>query len=418
MKFICESLPNLKTSTIVILTRNGASNDVVPGLSTIMMGSMRRGTSTYSETEIARMTDGKGSELFTTIEKDFSAIGIRTVPEETLETIPLLVDILANPLLPESVIESEKKNLTERIMEFRQNPLNNLIIFENDETVFGKEHPLSTPVTGIPETIETIKKRDIIETLESSFFRDPVALILGNFTIEETETLETEILSKWENSDIMETTASDPFPRSQTPRWNLKTLEEKHAKNAYLALNVRTDPEFQSFINSRVAYAILGGSFGSRMLKMRDETGLSYIAMATSHLSGNTGVVMCVMDVDSNRVQEGLQTVFEILYSLSRDGVGETEYNTSLEFLFGQLDLSFDHPRDLIRLMVNGHLYNAPKTLDAYYSSFDDLTQEDFNSWCRNIITPETLSLSVAGKFQQEQVKKTWNEIQMKRDNL
>lgn len=94
MIITCESLPNLRTTTIVIVARHGASHDVVAGLTSVLMGSIQRGTSNFSETEIARMIDGKGSELFSIVEKDFSALGIRTVPKDAEAATSLLVEIV------------------------------------------------------------------------------------------------------------------------------------------------------------------------------------------------------------------------------------------------------------------------------------------------------------------------------------
>ncbi|MFW9995497.1 MAG: M16 family metallopeptidase [Candidatus Odinarchaeota archaeon] len=411
MNVIVQSLPNLRTVTVALVTRHGTSHDKLGGITRVLVPSLARGTAFRSEEEIFTLVNGKGGEFLNIIEKDYTAIGLRVIPRETEMAFKLLFEMLAEPLLQEHIIEIEKMNAIQRIEQVKANPLYRMVIFESEKPVFGDNHPISRPITGFPEEITRITREVVLEHLRTKFLVDPVVIILGNFDENTAEHFKSTVQSLFEEKSLLVTGSPASFPPVEVPPWNIHQAPQEMASNAYLSLNFRVEPDKCSLTMIELVSAIIGGSMGSRMYKLRDQTGLSYVFFSEGKMVGNTGAVKSIMDVGPERLEEGVKALFGIINNLSDEEISNTELYNNQNYLAGKMDMNFDQPFQLLRVIINDLIHGGPRSFEDYYQEITQITPKDLLKWFRGVWKPETISLTAGGKFDREILEKNWEDL-------
>jgi predicted Zn-dependent peptidase len=412
VKVQIESLPNLNSTTAAIVVHHGGIHDREAGTSQIALQTMKRATELQSEKDLVKVIDGKGSRLFHSIQKDYSLIGIRTIKKEFERGISTLVEVMSQPLLSEDMIEIEKGNLVQRIRQIKQNPLHNLLYLENDKVIFGENHPYSNPAIGKEETVKSIGREDIVKFFENEFYIKPFGIMIGNFDALSKDEYSNYLRSEIEKSDINFVSQKEEIPPISVPHWNLSSNYQEGSQNAYIGFNFRTKPTENLLSMSRYAAVLIGESGSSRLFKLRDTTGLSYMCYGYRKLINDTGYVGGLLDVASDRVQEAIRAVTDILFNIKKVQIPQQEHQDVYNYLMGKIDLSFDQPEQMIQTLANSTIHNGPKTMEEYYSTFENITPEVFHDWCQQNILPETISLSIDGKFDIDEINETWGEIQ------
>src|SRR4030042_1816270 len=82
MKKINESLPHLSSVTMAICTGHGSVHDKVPGLGALLLPVLGRETRHHSEIDLNLLIEGRGSHLVFESSRNYSVMGIRSVPSE------------------------------------------------------------------------------------------------------------------------------------------------------------------------------------------------------------------------------------------------------------------------------------------------------------------------------------------------
>ena len=412
VKIHVESLPNLNSTTATIVVYHGGIHDRIAGTSQIAIQAMKRATKLHSEEALSEIVDGKGSRLFHSVQKDYSIIGIRTIRDEFKKGITTLMEVLSQPLLSEEIIEIEKGNLLQRIRQIKQNPLQNLLYLKNDQAIFGQGHPYSNPEIGTEKSVKQVAKTDIKTFFEAEFFVKPFGLMIGNFDDLPVESYSNHFISELEKSNLNLASRTEEIPKISVPSWNLATHVQEGAKNAYIGFNFRMKSPENLLSMSRYAAVLIGESWSSRLFKLRDTTGLSYLCHGYRKLINHTGYVGGILDVASDRVQEALKAVIDILINVKNQEIPQQEHQDVYNYIMGKIDLSFDRPELLIQTLANNSVHDGPKTMEEYYSTFKNVTPEAFHTWCQNNIHPDTISLTIDGKYDTKEVEDTWKKIQ------
>ena len=175
--------------------------------------------------------------------------------------------------------------------------------------------------------------------------------------------------------------ARDPLIKEKIIR---KENAKQSAVRIGLEMPVQTHPDF---LKLNILNTILGGYFGSRLMKnIREEKGYTYgIGSALISLK-NAGLLIIVSEVGAAYAKETVNEIFKEINRLKNEIISDEELSLVKNYMMGDFLRSFDGPFALS---------------ESYRSIIDfDLTPDYFNQGIETIktITPEKI-LQLANQY-------------------
>lgn len=370
---------HFRTCTLGLVTNHGAAADSVAGSTAVLVQVMKRGSSRYSEQDIARLIDGKGGIFFTAVKKDYVVFGARVLPKYLEMTLNLLFDLLSNPLLEINGFEVEREKLLQNVQQINANSLQKMLFFDADKAVFGSTHPLGRSQIGDEESLSNMRVDDLHTTL-TNFNKQPWGFLVGKF--------DQAILSKVQ-------TKFDAFSPPRPPSGHQTHLPDRQKankvavispvpsdRNVYLCLNITAKATPINVAFCRFSSALLGGSFGSRMFTiLRDQLGLGYIVGSNLSILDDTLIVKCFMETNPARVGKALDRLTDLVLDLGRTPVLQREFDITRDFLINGLDLDFDSCIGITAKMINRKVHSLDESIDSIYAEIQRVDPEGLNLW-------------------------------------
>ncbi|UCG89899.1 MAG: insulinase family protein [Candidatus Heimdallarchaeota archaeon] len=405
---VIRPYPNLRTICLGIVTHRGAAHDKLAGTTQVLLQTMARGTEQHNETEIARLIDGTGGSLFSSTEKDFSIIGAQIQPKYAIRTLDLLFEMISHPTLEEPHFLIEKQNLVQIFHQVRSNPIRRMMIFDADKATFGENHPLGRSQIGTPESLGKLTRDDLQKT-HHELLINPWGFAVGAIS----EGLHKQIdqkLTEFLSNQRTKTQKLQSFPQREIQPNNLIAASSKEEGSVYLCVNIVTDANPNTIGLARFSSALLGESFGSRMFSiLREQKAFGYIAGSTLKLLDKSLVLRCYMETSPKRTEEAINSLVELLTDIRREIISQEEYDTTRDFILGQLDLSFDDSRSTASRIINRGVHGLPPNIESGYKEIEVVTSEGINSWWKEtLLCPENVSLAIVGDINFAQIQESW----------
>lgn len=407
---VIRSYPNQRTVCLGIVTHRGAAHDTLAGTTQVLLQTMARGTKQHNEIEIARYIDGTGGSLFSSTEKDFSIIGAQIQPKYVIRTLDLLFEMISHPSLEESHFLIEKQNLVQIFHQVQSNPIRRMMIFDADKATFGENHPLGRSQIGTPESLEKLTKDDL-QDVHHELLINPWGFAVGAIS----ESLHKQIdqkLTEFLSNQRIKAQKLQSFPQREIPPNNLVAISTKEEGSVYLCVNIITDASPSTIGLARFSSALLGESFGSRMFSiLREQKAFGYIAGSTLKLLNKSLVLRCYAETSPKRTEEAIDSLVELLTDISREIISQEEYNTTRDFILGQLDLSFDDSRSTASRIINRGVHGLPPNIESGYKEIEAVSSEEINSWWKKtLLRPENVSLAIVGDINPAQIQESWKK--------
>jgi len=404
---IILSFPNLRTCTVGIVTKRGTVQDQIPGTTQVLLQTITRETSNYSEQQIARKIDGKGGNLFLLVEKDFAVIGAQVRPRYAEDTFDLLFDMIKNPSLNPKHIEIETQNLIQVYQRIMANALQRLIFFEADKAVFGEKNPYSQSLIGNLESLKSISSENL-HNIMPDLLIEPWGFAIGYLPKEFGKKIAEKIGSQLAVGKSKILIKKDNFSKQIKPK-RLITSSTKEDENAYICLNLAIDMQASKLGCIRFSSGILGESYGSRMFSvLRDKKAFGYLTGSVIKLLANKIILRCFMETKPSRATEAIESLIGLISNLVEKEISTTEYKTTKNYLLGMQDLSLDDSRIIASRIINRKVHGLTPNIKASYKEIEQVTPKKLHKLWKSIFKPENLSLAISGDINPKEIENYW----------
>lgn len=359
----------------------------------LMRGTMNR---TFDEIYNALESVGAGLGFNTGVHK--SGFNGRSLAEDLPLLLNLLVESLTMPTFPKAEIEKLRAQLLTGLA-IRAEDTSDMASMVFDKILF-KDHPYSRPEDGYPETIQNIKRADLVKFHREHFGpRRMVMAVVGGVEPEQAVRQVRRALGGWQVKDQK---APLPLP----PLKPLKKAVSKHHRIPGKAQSdlimgttgpMRRDPEFMS---ASIGNNILGqfGMMGRIGDVVREKSGLAYYAYSSLSAGIGPGSWEVSAGVNPQNVKKAADLIRDELKRFVQEGVTTDELADTKANFIGRLPLSLESNGGVANALLNIERHQLG--LD-YYHRYQDLvnevTAEDILSTARKFIHPDRLAAAVAG---------------------
>ena len=326
---------------------------------------IKEGTTHYNSAAIAEQIDFHGATLSTPTNLDNSNIIFYCLGKHFRTLIPLVTDLLLNPIFPQEELDTLMENSKRKLQVDLTK--NDVVAYRKiTEFIFGDQHPYG--YNSNKKTYDSVKRKDLIQHFQKHYTaRNCQLFISGRVTDEVLKLLEENI-------------GQIPVGRkSRLPKFKLTTEipEKRHIaipNSMQAAIRIgkriigRTHPDFTGFT---VLNTILGGYFGSRlMMNIREDKGYTYNIYSTQDTMLHDACFYVATDVGNDFIDAAKKEIYLEIEKLQNDLIPDGELQMVRNYMLGNMLNMVDGPFHISDVIKTMKLNKLP------YQYFDDLVNE------------------------------------------
>lgn len=368
------------------------------GLAEYTTYSLMRGTKKRTFDKIYNELESIGASLGFSAGVHTSGFNGRSLAEDLPLLLSLLSESLISPLFPKVELEKLRAQLLTGLA-IRAQDTSDMASMVFDGILF-KDHPYSRPEDGYPETIQKIRRSDLVRFHREHYGpRGMVMAVVGAVKPEEAIRQVKRALGSWQVN------GQEEVPVLPDPKLLKKTVSKHHRipgkSQSDLVVGTngprRRDPEYMS---ASLGNNILGqfGMMGRIGDVVREKSGLAYYAYSSLSAGTGPGSWEVSAGVNPQNVNKARDLICAELDRFVQEAVTEEELADSQANFVGRLPLSLESNGGVASALLNIERHKLG--LD-YYRRYPDLvkevTREEILNTARKFIDVSKLAISVAG---------------------
>ncbi|MFN8020284.1 MAG: pitrilysin family protein [Acidimicrobiales bacterium] len=345
-----ERVPGTRSVATGVWVAVGARDEQAEasGVSHFLEHLLFKGTPRRSAIDISRTIDRCGGDINAFTTKEYTAYYCR-LPERHAEVgVELLGDVLCDPTIAESDVDTERLVILEEIAMDDDSP---------DDVVqrlFGEQlypdHPLGRDTAGSPDTVEVLRAAEVRDFFERHYTAGSMVVSVAGPRDHD------EMVSLVERSFARVRPGDGRVPRSAPVAVGSSTSLDDDTEQVHLVIGGRgvpredVDREALDVVNH-----VLGGGLSSRLFEqLREARGLVYSVYSGLACYADTGSWSISTSTQPHHADEVASIVSSELQRLVDDGITDDELDVAVGYLTGAYELGLEDTGS--RMMRNGGL--------------------------------------------------------------
>ena len=309
---------------------------------------LTEGTNTLDEEQLSEFFDFHASEVHPFSGFSQEGISLLTTKKHLAKVLPVFLSLFTEAIFPEEKIQKKKalRKVSLRL-EMEKNASRASMLFRN--SLFGPNHPYGQEVKE--ELIDEVTREDLLQYYQSQLWKDAELLISGDFNASELQKLIQDLGAI--PKVILENRSSEYAVEGIE-----SIVEEKpDALQTSIRIGAWSIPKKdQDFIPLTVFNTVLGGYFGSRLVKnIREDKGHTYGIHSSLGEIDDFNYWVIAADVQKNYRNEVIQEIYKEIRTLSEEPIGMEEMEQVRNYLIGQMVGKFSSSFDLVDRFKSVH---------------------------------------------------------------
>ena len=302
------------------------------GLAAFTAGLLREGTRKRPSLQLDGELEDLAAHLTTRASLETSAVRLNCLRETLPQALDLLADVLQNPAFAKEDVERVRGLLLTGLLQKRSSAVA-LAADEVARRAWGEQHPWGQPAGGTAASLEKIAAADLVK-FHDSYYRpnNAIVSVAGDVTPAEIHKLLEARLAGWKPKPLPK--LKPPPPPALLPR-AITLVDEPGASQAQIWAFVRGSPAAgPDALGLRVANAILGGQFGSRLNQtLREAKGYTYGARSRVSELREAGLVIASGGFRASVTAESLAALVSEFAAFETGALREGELERARESL-------------------------------------------------------------------------------------
>jgi len=368
---------------IEMIFRAGSYQQNMPLLADTTNTMLEEGTKEHNSEEIASMLDYYGSFLETSAHHDYATVSLYTLGKHTNKVLPLLEELIKEPVFPQSELDVYVKNKKQRFLVDGEKV--RIVAARNfPALLFGDKHPYGH--ANKMDEFDALKREYLQNFHKAHYSPDHCAIIISG----QVEDKHLKLLAdhfgnaSWEKQSNGANKVVEPIADAEKKHF----IEKKGALQSAIKLGrplfLKSNPDSIPF---QILNTILGGYFGSRLMSnIREDKGYTYGIGSGVIFLKHAGYFQISSEVGSDVCDKALVEVYKELDRLCTETIPAEELQLVKNYLLGNFMRSMDGPFALADRFKNIWLHGLDY---SYYEKYLDVI---------NSITAAELK-DLAGKY-------------------
>lgn len=383
----------------------GRSFEPQVGISNFSARIMQEGTENYSGLEFARVLDDYGASLSSESGYESSNFNLTTLTKHLGSTIPLLGELLLRPTFPSKELQILKARSI-RNLEIEEKRTAFIARKKFNHLLNGNEHPYGR-IAEVSD-IENLAIDPLKSFYEKYFSLTNCTLVASGRFDEATllDLLNKEFGAASQLNPSLKVSLEDSGAKAALPGLTngLHYFEKADTMQATVRVGHRGfERSHEDYYPMRVVNTILGGYFGSRLMKnIREEKGFTYGIHSAWLSMKYSGTFLIQTDVGNEYIRPTLDEIRKEIHLLIDEGARDGELELVKNFMLGRSASARETPSQIgsmIRTcLVNGFEFSE---FDRQFEVIQSVQSEDIKRLAAQYLLPENLLEVVCGNMNQ-----------------
>lgn len=398
LKLIVYQQSDLPTVSVSLVLRGGSIFDgASPGVASMTMDLLTKGTKSRNATQIADEIDFLGGNLGAGANWDNSTVSLSILSKYLDKGMELMADVALNPGFPEEELNRSREQRLAAILQ-RKSSAPALASLQFNKAVFGN-HPYGNSADGTETSIKELK-RDALAQFHAQHFlpNNSFIVAVGDATPEKMKALVEKLFGAWKKGSIVE----KQFPEiREVDRTKIQIVDRAGAVQSSIVIgHVGVERKNTDFIPLMVLNTMLGGYFGSRLnLNLREDKGYTYGARSSFDSRMYRGTFSMGADVRNEVTDSAVTEFLSELRRICKEPVPQDELDGVKSYLTGLFPIQIETPSQVAMRIVSIELYALGKTYyNTYNSRIQAVTAADISRVAKQYLHPDNLIIVCAGK--------------------
>ena len=354
------------------------------------------GSENLSSKEIAEKLDFFGAFIQPSPSKDFGNMTLYTLIKYLPETIKILEDIIKKPTFPEKEFNTHK-NKRKQQFQIELGKVANIARREFNEQLFGLNHPYGKKAELAD--YENITREDLIYFHNSFYHPDNCKIILsGKINHDILSLINKHFGNNWEKVISSKETT---YQIKDTIKTTSVIEKEDVSQSAIRVGKVTINKDHPDFHKLKITNTLLGGYFGSRLMKkIREEKGYTYGISSVLVSMKHAGYMVILSEVGKDVAKNAIEDIFFEINNLKTELVSKEELALVKNYMLGDLLRAFDGAFEIssaYRTIIDfdldhNYLNDAIKTIHK-------ITSEDIKEMANIYFDEKSFVKTIAGKY-------------------
>jgi zinc protease len=416
LRVVVVERPGLPLLAAEVLVRTGAEVDPkdLAGTASMTGSLLIKGTETMTAPQIASAIESLGGSIDSGAHWEASRATIVVMSDKAEPALKILSDVVLHPTFKDEEIDRLKNQTLDGLRVALRQP-GALTQFVLGRALFG-DAPYGHSHTGTMESVQAIKRDDIVKLYQTYYVPENAALILsGNLTLEQGRKYAEQFFGDWKGS-----LPSQPVPPSGTAKeWKPGNIVIDMPEAGQAAVTLarpgvkRSSPDYYAGL---VANAALGTGFVSRLNReIRIKRGLSYGARSSLEARRDVGPFVATAQTKNESADEVAKLMQIELKRLKTDPVQGDELKSRQAVLVGSYARSLETNGGFVGKISAMITNDLPlDTLNKFIPAVNAITSADVSAFAEKYFeTP--LSLIIVGKAADflEPLKKDFSDVKV-----
>ena len=389
LRVVTERVPWVRSASVGLWVNVGSRDEgpTVAGAAHFLEHLLFKATPTRTSVEIAQAVDAVGGELNAFTAKEHTCYYAHVLDDDLELAVDLVADVVLNGRCEPDDVEVERDVVLEEIAMRDDDPEDTLgDVFLS--AMFG-DHPVGRPVIGTVESVTAMTRNQLRSFHVRRYIPERMVLaVAGNIDHDHV----VKLARNYFRTRLQK--GHKPLPPRQAAgrlagRPGL-ALVNRDCEQTHLTLGVRVpgrnwpDRWALSVLNTAV-----GGGLSSRLFQqIRETRGLAYSVYSAVDTFCDSGSFSVYAGCLPERFDEVVRLTAEVLETVSRDGITESECAIAKGSMRGGLVLSMEDSASRMNRLGRSELnYGEYRSIASTLRHIDEVTLEDVNAVARKVLS-------------------------------
>jgi zinc protease len=357
---------------------------------------LSEGTANHTAQQLAELIDYYGAFYEASQTADFCTVEMNVLNKHLQNVLPLLFEIITEPTFPESELNIFKINGKQRLA-VENEKVQSIARRKFSELLFGNDHPYGNNIQA--GDFDLLHRDHLIGYHHKQYTSEHCTMLVAGMVHDDTLNSLNGFLGKanWSRSNG----AAAPFAKINSAQQRKHFVEKDNAvQNAIRIGKVMFNKTHADYLGMLVLNTILGGYFGSRLMKnIREDKGYTYGIGSAIISMQHAGMFFIASEVGSDVSEAALTEIYKELALLRNEPIGEEELATVKSYMLGQFLKSIDGAFNLADRWKGLLFYNLG--YDYYYryiETIKSITAEQLQLLAQKYFDEESFTELVVGK--------------------
>lgn len=367
------------------------------GLPGIMTSAMRNGGSeAYPENELNQLLEDKAARIEFGMGQNSGSVSLNALREDFIDLLPVLVDVMQNPLMPQEKIDLAIRQQRSAIS--RRNDNAQQIGFREFSKLIYGENSLQGRTTEL-YTLDNITREDLIEFHQNAYTGENMMIgLVGDFKVEEIKPILEEAFAAIPAGEENEFNFAEMDYEFES---SINFVDKSDVNQSVVLMGhiggFRDNPDYAAL---QAMNEVLSGGFSGRLFQnVRSDQGLAYFVFGNYGSSTlYRGQFYAGVFTRSEATAEAINSVRREMEKLQEEPVSDQELEDTKNAILNSLVFRTDSRSSVLRQRMNNEYLGLPAdAFETYIEELREVTPADIQRVAQEYMRPGEMKILVVG---------------------